>query len=727
NFTDSDNHISELRRKQAINLPSNVKKELENNGDSSLTPMVIESVYNQAFITRKRIKPDFTMRKLNKHIRKYLFKKELQSLIQGNALEINRKMSMKAFEFLIKNGLDRENEFLVPLQKVITSEKEAIDLRRDIEKNSIKDDAEYITAMSREKLKELYGELELRFIKTSMEDPNIQIESSVVERINNKYPDMQQKIELVVKISSDSWKKLKHRYFFAKLITTKIYKATCSENKEEIGHSTIKLLNSIFMGEEEDVHKIIQKYTEAQRGFINLVTTSFTSYFYSSSYTKNDSSHISDALEEANSFINKIDDSTFIQDLHTECIFNAYEEIRREIINAFFYEYSKWRSECFIPHVKKILPSPLGLDKQIDCKFDEEFKLLKRELEKREFEKICKKIEEKYSTGYDDINPFVLTKESYLFSSSFHFIYETETTQPDQLQITIYETLLEESDLFELQKNELYVPKPKLFTNNDGVAGIYFQINSGVYELRKFSQFKNKKYFIILWNKKRRQHEIFFDTASRLRSIFESNLPKAFRRLNNVEEDCMFAINEPRGLIGIFNKQSGVLQIYSFDEEYTNLIPHNSNIQILHWYNFKAPDIKHFFFIKDSEELCFVEVGGRARIYNLLNCQFRPGIGQFPANAASIMSTPDGLCIIAFVKETLQIEQPFEDDNVEPYSSDINVNINEKYYAYIYFCTSFERPDAKVIEIPLDMQFFEYFQFSLIHKQIHLTTLDLEN
>lgn len=151
--------------------------------------------------------------------------------------------------------------------------------------------------------------------------------------------------------------------------------------------------------------------------------------------------------------------------------------------------------------MKKLLPSPLGLDKQIDCKFDEKFKLLKRELKKREFEKICKKIEEKYSTG----RKFKIIDiiESYLFSSSFHFIYETETTQPDQLQITIYETLLEESDLFELQKNELYVPKPKLFTNNDGVAEIYFQINSGVYELRKFSQFKNKKYFIILWNKKR--------------------------------------------------------------------------------------------------------------------------------------------------------------------------------------------------------------------------------
>ncbi|CAG8564984.1 25654_t:CDS:2, partial [Gigaspora rosea] len=704
-----------------INLPSNVKKELENNGDSSLTPMVIESVYNQTFITRRSITPAFTMRKLNKHIRKYLFKKELQSLIRGNALEINRKMSMKALKFLIKNGLDRENEFLVPLQNAITLKKKDIDSRRDIEKNSIKGDAEYIIAMSREKMKELYGELELRFIKTSMEAPNVQIEQSVVERINNKYPDMQQNIELVVKISSDAWKKLKHRYFFAKLITTKIDKATRSdENKEEIGHSAINLLNSIFMDEEDDVHKVVQKYTEAQRGFINLVTT-FTSFFYSSSYTKNDSSHISDALEEADSFINKIDDTTFIQNLHTECIFNGHEEIRQGIINIFFCEYSKWRSECFIPHVKKFLPSPLGLDKQIDCKFDEEFELLKQELEKREFEKICKKIEEKYPIGrkfkiidiigkisefalyFSKKRPqmilifFVLTKESYLFASSFHFIYETETTQPDQLKITIYETSLEESDLFELQKNEFYVPKSRLFTNIHGVAGISFQINSGVYELRKISQFENKKYFIILWNKKRRQHEIFFDTASRLRSIFKANLPKAFRRLNNIEKHCMFAINEPRGLIGIFNKQSGVLQIYSFDEEYINLLPRNSNIQILQWYNFKTPDIKYFFFIKDSEELCFVEVGGRARIYNLFNDQFRPGIGQFPANAASIMSTPDGLCIVAFVKEALQIEQPFDDDNVGHYSSDINANINEKYYAYIYFCTSFERPDVKGI------------------------------
>ncbi|CAG8725082.1 16036_t:CDS:10, partial [Gigaspora margarita] len=146
-------------------------------------------------------------------------------------------------------------------------------------------------------------------------------------------------------------------------------KATCSdENKGEIGHSVIKLLNSILMDEEDDMHNVV-KYTEAQRG-------------------------------ETDSFANKINDSTFIQDLHTEYIFNAHEEIRQGIIDA-FYEYSKWRSGGFVPH--------------------------------------------------------------------------TETTQPDQLQITIYETLLEKSDLSELQNNELYVPKHR-FTNIHGFAGMIITI-----------------------------------------------------------------------------------------------------------------------------------------------------------------------------------------------------------------------------------------------------------
>ncbi|CAG8614863.1 4874_t:CDS:10, partial [Gigaspora rosea] len=643
-----------------INLPLSVKKELENKCDSSLTPIVVESAHNQTFITRKKITSAFAMKRLSPTINKFSFKKEFQSRTQGYAVEIDRKMSMKALEVLIKDGLDRENEFLSPLRDAIAVAKRENDLKKEMEKNAIKNDAELVTAMSREKLKELYG-------KTSMETPNVQIDNSVVERINAKYPDMQQNITKATKINSNTWKKLKSRYYFARLITAKAYQATnTDENKIEIGQSSLKLLYSIFMDEENDMHKVVKKCTErkknseAQTGLFNMVTSSLTSFFYPNSSSKVDSRRIDDTLKEANGLTNRNSDNIFIQSLYTGSWFNSNEEIRKGIIDAFFREYSKWRNDTFVADVKGILPKSSGpLGKEIDRKLDEEFTLLKRDLETREFVKICKKIEEKYSTG----RKFKIIDiiESY-YHSSFLFTYEIETTQPDQLQITVFETSLEQSDTFEITENELHVPKPRLITNSFGHAGISFQIN-----------------------------------------------PDAFRLLNT-EEHCMFAINEPRGLVGILHTQSGVLHVYAFDEGYVNLFPRNSNVPILQWYNFKAPDMQHFFFIKDTEELCFVEVGGRARIYNLVNGQFRPGTGQIPANATNVMSTPDGACIVAFVKETIP-------------------KVEEKYFAYIYFCTSFGKPGAnKVIEMPLSMQSFEYHQFSLIHKrQIHITTLDLKN
>jgi hypothetical protein len=79
------------------------------------------------------------------------------------------------------------------------------------------------------------------------------------------------------------------------------------------------------------------------------------------------------------------------------------------------------------------------------------------------------------------------------------------------------------------------------------------------------------------------------------------------------------------------------------------------------------PDIRHFLFIKDTEELCFVERSGRARIFNLINQLFRPAVCTFPQNAASILSSPDGSCIVAFVKEVKE----------------------EICRAYVYFCTNF--------------------------------------
>src|SRR5437762_8511084 len=72
------------------------------------------------------------------------------------------------------------------------------------------------------------------------------------------------------------------------------------------------------------------------------------------------------------------------------------------------------------------------------------------------------------------------------------------------------------------------------------------------------------------------------------------------------------------------------------------------------------PNIQYFLFIKDTEELCFVEKGGQARIFNLINQRFRPAVCTLPSNTANVLSSPEGSCIVAFVKE--MVDETFTDD-----------------------------------------------------------------
>jgi hypothetical protein len=108
----------------------------------------------------------------------------------------------------------------------------------------------------------------------------------------------------------------------------------------------------------------------------------------------------------------------------------------------------------------------------------------------------------------------------------------------------------------------------------------------------------------------------------------------------------------------------------------------------LNSYNNSIPDIKHFLFIKDTDELCFVENSGRARIFNLITLQFRPAVCNFPCNLVNVLSSPDGSCIVAFTKEkSNEADSIISADNKEQH--DYNEDIKEINRAYVYFSENF--------------------------------------
>ncbi|PKC63590.1 hypothetical protein RhiirA1_463537 [Rhizophagus irregularis] len=298
----------------------------------------------------------------------------------------------------------------------------------------------------------------------------------------------------------------------------------------------------------------------------------------------------------------------------------------------------------------------------------------------------------------------VLSVKESLFTPNYDIkaIYNIEVLQPNKLQITIYEVSLKEDDKLRIQENESYIPYPTL-RNQSGTS---FLIDPQKYDFKKISQFDSRKFLLVLYNKERLRIEIFFDTAQRLAHDFNSSNSRSIKTLN-ADENFLIAINEPKGLLAIYNTKEAKLNVFSFDDSRSRLHGRNANIQLLKWYDEKIPNIKYFLFIKDTEELCFVENSGQARIFKLVNLQFRPAVCNFPYNLdlVNVLSSPDGSCIMAFTKEKLK-NKPDEDNPIiftgnkeqHGYKNDFK-EINR---VYVYFFENFGDSFSKVIDLPLN-------------------------
>ncbi|CAG8734000.1 16953_t:CDS:10, partial [Gigaspora margarita] len=212
------------------------------------------------------------------------------------------------------------------------------------------------------------------------------------------------------------------------------------------------------------------------------------------------------------------------------------------------------------------------------------------------------------------------------------------------------------------------------------------------------------------------------------------------------EEHCLIAVNEPKGMIGIYQTKIGVLDVYVIDED-QQFYKRSGGVQICALYGNYVPDIKFLFFIKDKEEICFVQTDGHARIFNLVADQFFPATAHFPINASDIVCTPDGSCIVAFVEENVSEENSTDGNMSHTMSNEqdneSNTSINDTASnsdstdepngahdlvvnrAYIYFCSDFGRPASKVINLPPIISTLEFIQFSCMENQIHLTTFDI--
>ncbi|GES77129.1 hypothetical protein GLOIN_2v1781565 [Rhizophagus clarus] len=619
-------------------------------------------------------------------------------------------MDINALELFVKHGLNVD-ELLVPLHEALSTAKKRNETMRKIEEKKVIDEDIKIIEQMKLIILCAFESLFEKCIVQGSSSSQTNTNDTDFERIRTRYPGIENKIKEKIKINSKNWKKMKKRYYLTCIVIEDILKKNheAEENDSEMKKSAIETFYNMFTDDESDLEELLEKYAPQQPIFnLNNILNVFKD---------SNNSNITKAKQKAN----EKSDEEFIQELVKFKLFEGYDDIKGKILYTFFKEYHEWKKNVFPKNFQEILKNIQNIrnEKQLENKLKREYEKEKGIIEKYMFEIICNEIETKYKDGIMRLTVSSV-KKSYNY---FTIDYGIEELQPNQLQITIYETTLKEVDKFNIQENESYIPCPILLNQH----GISFRIDPQDYDFKKISQFENRKFLLMLYNKRMGRIEIFFDTAQQLAQNFKlHSIIKPFKILHT-NENFIIAINEPKGLLAIYNTEEVKLDVLFFDNNRSRLYGRISNIQLLQWYNNNIPNIIYFLFIKDTEELCFVEHNGRARIFNLVNLQFRPAVCNFPCNLVNVLSSPDGSCVVALVKEKPDETESIISSDIEN-QDDYNSVIKEINRAYVYFSKNFGGTVSKVIDLPLDFNSLEFLQISCINnRQTYLVSLDLQN
>ncbi|PKC68809.1 hypothetical protein RhiirA1_440393 [Rhizophagus irregularis] len=701
-----------------VNLSNEIKIEINNQmeDDVPLNPIVVESTTNQSFVTRQLIKKTWNLKRKTSYISAKQFPDDLETKLQDRYLLIDRnRMDMKALELFVKHGLKME-ELLIPLHEKISAAKMRNKLKMIQEKSAIDEDFKIIQQMASIKL----CVFESNFDKCIIQDSSLSqtnMSDTVFERIRTKYPEIENQIKKEIKINSKNWNIMKKRYNLTYTFIEDILEKVNEAGDYDYGITesyVVKTFRNMFTDDETDLKKLLEKYTQQIQSKFNW-TPSDSKFDKAMRWVLGDPN-----INKAKQKTKDKSDEEFIQELVKFELFKGNDDIKELIINTFFEEYNKWKKNDFPENLQKILNNTRN-NKLIEDKLKREYEEEEKIIEKNMFEKICNEIEIKYKDG--SMRLIVLNvKKSFAY---FVVEYDIEELQPNQLQITIYETSLKEEDKLQIQENESHIPCPILLSNMNQY-GISFRIDPQYYDFKKISQFDKRKFLLVLYNKKMQRIEIFFDTAQPLAQNFKSHSTIKPFKILNTDENFITAINEPKGFLAIYNTKEVKFDVFSFDDNRSILYGRNANIQLLQWYNNSIPNIKYFLFIKDTEELCFVENNGRARIFNVITRQFRPAVCNFPFNLVNVLSSPDGSCIMAFVEV-----RPEEADSIiftgNKEHQDYN-EIKKINRVYVYFSENFGGSVSKVIDLPSNFKSLESLQISCINdRQTHLISLDLQN
>ncbi|CAG8527981.1 4800_t:CDS:10 [Funneliformis mosseae] len=518
-----------------ISLPEAIESEIKNQSynEISLQPKVVESISCQAFVTQMIITP-FDTKKNSATRRKSTFG-DFMNKFGDHSIRINRStMDMNKLKILIDYGLNIYNlkEQLVQYDDEMNYELKEFVKREKQEVLAIQNGAYDLERIARKRLKELYRCFDDNK-SDEVDEPEI---SKDIEGLFLKYPNLTVKLDAASKINTDEWMQLKRGFSYGTLLIKEV-QAQASNNEEldnkELDDAIWQAFYKVLNGSHPKPLTFNHIYKDY---FKNLRTKLHMKHKFT---FKLDDIQINEYYNQAMSI--DLSDSTIIDLLLDNEFCPNNSKLRESIIKLFRDIYDEWKINKFSDNINK-----LDWSKHIEV----EHKKHKQDILRNTFEKLCELIEERFPDGKITID------------------YEVVIMQPAQLQITIYETILEKDDCLKVHTFTIE-PENKLM------------------HISKFDHPEHHpKYLSIIWNNKTNRMELRIDTIQG--SIIDNT--KKYQNMMNASKFCLIAVNESKRLIGIYNTDNGMLNVFYYDEQ-INLHTRNINIRIFGWYNNSVPDI----------------------------------------------------------------------------------------------------------------------------------------
>jgi hypothetical protein len=194
-----------------------------------------------------------------------------------------------------------------------------------------------------------------------------------------------------IKINSPAWRRLKKRYALACIVLFQILNLSSDDDKsEKIAESAIQDFYNMFVDKENDIYALVKKY-ERQSIFFSIWNKIREKITF-------DYSRISQIEENCKNFANNKPDPEFVRDLVDSKFFGKFIDIKEKVLKAFLNEYQKWKEDTFPNNVREMVPK-YSFNKQLMDRINEEHSREKKEIENREFERICNELEAKYHDG----------------------------------------------------------------------------------------------------------------------------------------------------------------------------------------------------------------------------------------------------------------------------------------------------------------------------------------